>query len=151
MAKNFDDTKRIDPEGGISQHHEIIYSSRNRIPSNSEMMRPMSRQSQNRCLQWVSQNSLTHQSTNSNNQNVVSNSQVIITINEGDTFIVQIPKPTQSAITLNDLKNRMPIKGDYRYFIKDYMDGEACFVEMITDVQILPVFEGKIIVKCKSV
>ena len=111
----------------------------------------MSRQSQNRCLKWVSQNSLTHQSTNSNNQNVVSNSQVIITINEGDTFIVQIPKPTQSAITLNDLKNRMPIKGDYRYFIKDYMDGEACFVEMITDVQILPVFEGKIIVKCKSV
>ena len=101
-----------------------------------------------------SQNSLRlpYFSTKLNNQSVIiSNPQVIITINEGDTFIVQIPKPPQSAITLNDLKNRMPIKGDYRYFIKDYMDGEACFVEMITDVQILPVFEGKIIVKCKSV
>ena len=151
MAKNFDDTKRIDPDG-ISLHHENIYSSRNRIvPSNPEMMRPMSRQSQNRCLQWVSQNSLTHPSTNLKNPSVVSNPQVIITINEGDKFIVQISKPPYSAITLNDLKNRMPIKGDYRYFIKDYMDGEACFVEMITDVQILPVFEGKIIVKCKSV
>ena len=150
MAKNFDDTKRIDPDG-ISLHHENIYSSRNRIPSNSEMMRPMSRQSQNRCLQWVSQNPLTHQGTNSNNPSVVSNPQVIITINEGDKFIVQIPKPPQSAITLNDLKNRMPIKGDYRYFIKDYIEGEACFLEMITDVQILPVFEGKIIVKCKSI
>ena len=64
---------------------------------------------------------------------------------------LQIPKPPQSAITLNDLKNHMPIKGDYRYFIKDYMDGEACFVEMIRDDEILPVFEGKIIVKCKSV
>ena len=98
-----------------------------------------------------SHNSLTHQRTKSKNHSFSSIPQVIITINEGDTFIVQIPKPPQSAITLNDLKNRMPIKGDYRYFIKDYMDGEACFVEMITDVQILPVFEGKIIVKCKSV
>ena len=90
-------------------------------------------------------------STKSNPLSVISNPKVIITINEVETFIVQIPTPPQSAITLNDLKNCMPIKGDYRYFIKDYVDGEACFVEMIRDVQILPVFEGKIIVKCRSV
>ena len=90
-------------------------------------------------------------STKSNPLSVISKPKVIITINEGETFIVQIPNPPESAITLNDLKNRMPIKGDYRYFIKDYVDGEACFVEMIRDVQILPVFEGKIIVKCRSV
>ena len=64
---------------------------------------------------------------------------------------MQIPKPLQQAISLNDLKNHMPIQGDYQYFIKDCKDGGACFVEMITDVHILPVFEGKIIVKCKSV
>ena len=133
MSKTFN-SKRIHPDVGLtktpctSSIHKVGSSSHNSLK-------------------------LPHQSANSYPQSVsISKPKVIITINEAETFIVQVvPKPPQSAITLNDLKNRMPIKGDYRYFIKDYMDGEACFVEMITDVQILPVFEGKIIVKCKSI
>ena len=133
MSKTFN-SKRIHPDVGLtktpctSSIHKVGSSSRNSL-------------------------NLPHQSANSNPQNFsISKPKVIITINEAETFIVQVvPKPPQSAITLNDLKNRMPIKGDYRYFIKDYVDGEACFVEMIRDVEILPVIEGKIIVKCRSI
>ena len=57
-------------------------------------------------------------------------------------LVMDIPKP---MITLADLKNSVRFKGLYQYFYKQIILGEESYRELISDSEIIPVFEDNIV------
>ena len=57
-------------------------------------------------------------------------------------LVMDIPKP---VITLADLKNSVRFKGLYQYFYKQIILGEESYRELISDSEIIPVFEDNIV------
>ena len=57
-------------------------------------------------------------------------------------LVMDILKP---LITLADLKNSVRFKGLYQYFYKQIILGEESYRELISDSEIIPVFEDNIV------
>ena len=79
-----------------------------------------------------------------------NNTTVKIMLEDGKNYGVKIPG--SQSLRLIDVKNVMPISGNFQYFFKRYdEDGDTIFDEHINDTDIVPLFKDKIIVECRTV
>ena len=63
-------------------------------------------------------------------------------------FVVKIPK--LAPITLADLKKNVPGRGSssFRYYIKNYVDGQDVWEQFANDMDILPMSGQSLSVRC---
>jgi len=61
-------------------------------------------------------------------------------------YRIKIPS---KAVTLKAVKDLLPKKGAFRFYFKTEIDGEACYEEETDDSNLVPLWEGKVLVQCR--
>lgn len=67
---------------------------------------------------------------------------------EKEPMPYRIRIPTK-PVTLKAVKDLLPKKGAFRFFFKTEIDGEACYEEESEDSNLVPLWEGKVLVQCR--
>jgi len=69
---------------------------------------------------------------------------------KGEPMPYRIKIPTKN-VTLRHVKDFLPKKGAFRFYFKTEIDGDMCYEEETEDSNLVPLWEGKILVQCRLV
>jgi len=63
-------------------------------------------------------------------------------------YRIKIPS---KAVTLRHVKEFLPKKGAFRFYFKTEVEGDMCYEEETEDTNLVPLWEGKVLVQCRLV